>query len=129
MDYLHETKRNIRLRREKEIVGTDFETGGKGEFVVMDFISVMEPNFVLVIEVKGSSVGDAMKQCLAAMKDNNSEGVVYGFITTGEHWQMLRYDGKMFQMTEKFMVLFNTMQRKCQPHATNISLPSSLSPL
>ncbi|RPA89458.1 hypothetical protein L873DRAFT_1721774, partial [Choiromyces venosus 120613-1] len=78
----------------------------------VDKISVMERSFVLIIESKRSSLGDAIKQCLLAMNDmwgNNSGGKVYGFITTGEHWRMVRYDGITFQMTETFTVLFNTM--------------------
>ena len=81
------TGRNILLRREKEIVSTDFETGGKEEFVVMDLISVMERNFVLIIEAKRSPVAEAIKQCLLSMKDmgdNNGAGKVYSFITIGK---------------------------------------------
>ncbi|KAF8418865.1 hypothetical protein EV426DRAFT_709065 [Tirmania nivea] len=32
--------RNVRLRREKEIISTDNETGGKEEFVVVDLVDV-----------------------------------------------------------------------------------------
>ncbi|RPB13386.1 hypothetical protein P167DRAFT_112262 [Morchella conica CCBAS932] len=82
------------------------------EFVMMDMISVMEQYSVLVIEAKRSSLGEAMKQCLLAMKDmrdNNSGGEVYGFVTTGETWRMLRYDGISFKMTRKIEVLFEGM--------------------
>lgn len=34
------------------------------------------------------------------MRDNNTGGEVYGFVTTGESWQMLKYDGALFQMTQ-----------------------------
>ncbi|KAF8472744.1 hypothetical protein BDZ91DRAFT_715716 [Kalaharituber pfeilii] len=82
--------RDIRLRREKEIVSVDSEAGRKEEFVVIDVVSVTERNFVLVIEGKKSSLREAMKQCLLSMKDirdNNGYGGVYGFITRGEFWK------------------------------------------
>ena len=53
-----------------------------------------------------------MKQCLLAMKnmkDSNGEGKVYGFVTTGEQWQMLEYDGTSFRMTEVMLALFFSM--------------------
>ena len=44
------------------------------------------------------------------MRDTNREkGVVYGFATTGEDWQMVTYDGN-FQLTEKFSVMFPRMR-------------------
>jgi len=36
--------------------------------------------------------------------------VVFGFITTGESWRMLKYDGTSFQVTEKFDAVFETMR-------------------
>ncbi|KAL0638819.1 hypothetical protein Q9L58_002048 [Maublancomyces gigas] len=59
----------IQLLREKKIVSTDSTTGGMEEFVMMDLISVKERNYVLIIEAKKASLGDAMKQCLFVMKD------------------------------------------------------------
>lgn len=59
----------LRLSREKEIISVDSETGGMEEFVMVDVISVMERNFVFVTESKRASLGEAMKQCLLAMKD------------------------------------------------------------
>jgi len=35
--------------------------------------------------------------------------VVYGFITTSHHWQIIRYHRKRFQKTDPFDVLFQTM--------------------
>lgn len=105
---------SVKLHREKEIVSTDSETGGTEEFVVMDLISVEEEMYVLIIEAKRNSLGQAMKQCLLAMKDTrdiNGGGEVYGFITTGEAWRMLRYDGTSFELTEKTDVMFDTMDR------------------
>ena len=93
--------RNIRLSREKEIIANDNETGGNEDFVVMDRISAEEQTFVLIMEAKKSYTGEAMKQCLLGMKDardNNGGGIVYGFVTAGEHWEMIRYDGSTFEM-------------------------------
>ncbi|CCX04283.1 Protein of unknown function [Pyronema omphalodes CBS 100304] len=102
------------LLGEKEIVSVDSETGGAEDFVMMDLISVMERNFVLVIEAKWSSLGQAMEQCLLAMKDmrdNNGGGEVYGFVTTEDGWRMLRYDGKDFCLTRKIHPLFEGMDQ------------------
>jgi len=55
-----------------------------------------------------------LKQCLLSLKDardQNGGGAVYGFITTGELWQMLKYDGK-FQMTDTMQALFHSMEEK-----------------
>ena len=107
-------RKGVRLEREKAIISTDKETGGEEEFVVVDRIAVGEERFVLIIEGKKGTTGEALKQCLLSLKDagdQNSGCAVYGFITTGEFWQMIRYDGT-FQMTEKFMVLFNTMGKQ-----------------
>jgi len=107
------TGRSIRLRREREIVSVDGETGGNEEFVVVDEITVEKDKFVLIIEAKRSSTGQALKQIMLSLKDardNNEGGTVYGFITTGQHWKMLSYDGAEFVMTDEFTVVFDTMQ-------------------
>lgn len=114
-DFIRKTGRKIRLEREKEIISTDHETGGMEEFVVMDRISVTEDKFVLVIEAKRSSLGEAMKQCLLSVKDardNNSRGEVYGFVTTGKTWRMVRYDGKDFCQTREIRSLFEGMDEE-----------------
>ncbi|KAF8472084.1 hypothetical protein BDZ91DRAFT_717166, partial [Kalaharituber pfeilii] len=51
--------------------------------------------FILIVEVNRSSLGQVLKQCALAMKDMcgiNGSGEVYGFVTTGKSWQMLKYD-------------------------------------
>jgi hypothetical protein len=40
-----------------------------GEFVVVDLVAVAEEKFVLMIEGKRSSLGQAQRQCLLSMKD------------------------------------------------------------
>ncbi|KAI5839541.1 hypothetical protein DFP73DRAFT_561263 [Morchella snyderi] len=111
-EFKRKTGRNVRLRREKEIISTDNETGGMEEFVVMDRISVEDNRFVVIMEAKKVALGEGMKQCLLSLKDardNNGGGEVYGFVTTGSQWQMIRYDGTSFISTEEFTVLFRTM--------------------
>ncbi|KAF8430245.1 hypothetical protein EV426DRAFT_10976 [Tirmania nivea] len=101
----------VQLLAEKEIVSTDGETGGEEGFVIVDLIQVRKEDFILIVEAKRSSLGQAMKQCLLAMKDmhdNNSGGEVFAFVTTGTNWKMLRYDGASFEMSEE-MIMFDTM--------------------
>ncbi|KAF8476235.1 hypothetical protein BDZ91DRAFT_211689 [Kalaharituber pfeilii] len=96
-DFRRSTGRWVRLRREMVLASVDSETGGEEEFVVVDLVSVTDQKFVLMVEAKRSSLGKAMKQCLLTMRDmreNNGSGVVYGFVTVGESWRMIRYDGR-----------------------------------
>jgi len=107
------TGRKVLLKREKEIVSVDGLTGGMEEFLVADRVTITEEKSVLIIEAKRSSIGQAMTQILLAMKDardNNAGGIIYGFVTTGDDWRMLSYDGGDFVITEKFTVLFDTMK-------------------
>ncbi|RPB27122.1 hypothetical protein L211DRAFT_780111, partial [Terfezia boudieri ATCC MYA-4762] len=95
-----------------KLASADGETGGKEEFVVLDYITVTEEKLVLIIEAKKASMGQAMKQILLSLKDardNNKGSTVYDFVTTGEHWRMLSYDGTEFVMTNQFTVVFDTM--------------------
>lgn len=104
--FKRKTGRDVFLRREKETIST------KEEFVVVDLVSVAEEKFVLIVKVKGSSLGLLERQCLLAIKDmgdNNGGGEVYGFITTGESWRMFKYDGVSFWKTERMDAVFDTM--------------------
>jgi len=110
-----EIGRDLRLRREKEIVSIDGEASGKGGFVVMDVLSVTERNYVLVVEGKKGSIGEAMKQCLLSMKDmwdNNNGGYIYGFATTGESWRMFSFNGVLFEGSRNMDVLFLGMEKE-----------------
>ena len=83
------------------------ETGEYERNVVMDKISVMERTFVHIVEAMRASLGEAIERCLLAMRDirdNNGGGEVFGLATIGDDWRMGRYDGRAFQMTEKFMI-------------------------
>ena len=111
-DFKLKTGRPIPLRRAKEIISADSETDDEGKYVV-DFNSVGEGGFVSVVEVKSSSVGEAVKQCMLAMKDlggSSDAGEVYRFVTSGETRQMLSYDGT-FQMARQMHVFFGSMQQ------------------
>ncbi|KAG0635650.1 hypothetical protein HOY80DRAFT_981146, partial [Tuber brumale] len=113
-DFRERTGRNIFLRREKEITAPDSKTYGYQEFVLVDLIGLEREKYVFVVEAKKSSLGEAKRQCLLAMKDmgdRNGGGVVYGFVTTGEQWQMLRYDGAVFTQTINFLVMAENMQQ------------------
>lgn len=104
---------DVLLRREKEIISPDSKTGGYGEFVVVEEPGRGNDSLILIVESK-PSLGEAIKHCLLAMKDmwsTNGSGKVYGFVTTGEDWRMVSYDGITFEMTEKFTVLSTSESR------------------
>ncbi|RPB00103.1 hypothetical protein L873DRAFT_1651080, partial [Choiromyces venosus 120613-1] len=78
----------------------------------LELISVNVERFIFIVEVK-RSLGQGLKQCLLAMKDMqeiNGEGTVYGFVTTGEQWQMLEYDGVSFSKTDAMITVFDSME-------------------
>ncbi|KAF8418620.1 hypothetical protein EV426DRAFT_618912 [Tirmania nivea] len=123
--FKHNTGRDIRLEREKDIISVGGKTGGMEEFVVMDRISVTEERFVLIVEAKRASTGQAIKQCVLSLKDawdNNEGGEVYGFVTSGEQWRMIKFDGKSFVATEAFMVLFESMKEDKKRWTKNYSV-------
>ncbi|KAG0137528.1 hypothetical protein HOY82DRAFT_547712 [Tuber indicum] len=103
-----ETGRDLRLHREMELVSPDSQTGGYEEFVVVDRISTKQHSLVLIIESKRNVLGHAIRQCLLTMHDMfslNGEGKAYGFVTTGELWRMVSYDGITFQITDTFLAV------------------------
>ena len=62
----------------------------------MDLIKLKQEEYILIVAAKRTSVGQAMKQCLLAMKDdmhdtNGDQGSIYGFVTTGKSWRMVKY--------------------------------------
>ncbi|RPA94609.1 hypothetical protein L873DRAFT_1814167 [Choiromyces venosus 120613-1] len=114
-DFRRATGRDLMLRREKEIIAADSETRGLLEFVGIDIIGIPDEKFVFIVEPKRSSVGNPKRQCLLALKDmadNNGGGIVYGFVTSGEQWQMIRYDHMAFTQTDRFPVLFSSMRHE-----------------
>lgn len=49
------------------------------------------------------------------MKDargGNRGGIIYGFVTTGAQWRMLKYDGNSVSKTEIMMLVFDTMSEE-----------------
>jgi len=46
---------------------------------------------------------------------------VYGLVTTGVYWRMVKYDGKMFVMSDIFELVFNTMARNKERWMKNCS--------
>ncbi|RPA90030.1 PLP-dependent transferase [Choiromyces venosus 120613-1] len=109
--FKHKTMQNLHLSREKEIISKDSSTSGMEEFVVMDYISHNKMKYVLIVEAKKVSLAEARKQCFLAMKDMwdcNGGGTVYGFVTMGERWRMVSFDGT-FKMSNKMELLFDSM--------------------
>jgi len=111
-EFIEQTGRDmVQLFREKQLASED------GEFVVIDEIEITEENYIFIVEAKRDSLGKAMGQCLLAMKgmgDSNHGGIVYGFVTTGNTWRMLRYDASdgLFLVPNKIEVVFDTMRRE-----------------
>jgi len=108
------TTRLLSLQREREIIAVDSEMGGIQDFVGVDFVAPGQRKFIFVVEATNSLVGQAKRKCLLALKDigdNNDEGIVYGFVTTAEQWQVIRYDrdGTTFTQSDRFPVMFPGM--------------------
>ena len=93
----------------------DLKTGGYQEFVTVDAIGVWNMKFVLVVEVKKFSIGESKKEYLLAIKDigdRNGGGAVCSFVTTGELWKMIRYEGQGFTRTCNFLVMSKNMEQE-----------------
>jgi len=111
--FRYEVRRNIYLQRDREIIAEDKKMGGFQEFVGIDIVGPGQRKFVFIIEATNSLVGQAKRKCLLALKDigdNNCGGIVYGFVTTAEQWQVIRYDGTTFTQSHHFQVMFQGMK-------------------
>ena len=111
-DFKKETGHNIQLQREAELIWIDSETRHfeEQQFIMVDKISIKKQSFVLIIE--GDCHRYMIRLCSLMMRDmwnNNRKGEVYGFVTSGDIWKIMRYDGTTFRMAEKFYVMFNSM--------------------
>ncbi|KAG0125362.1 pyridoxal phosphate-dependent transferase [Tuber indicum] len=115
-EFRRKTNRMLHMSREKAITSTDSSTSGVEEFVVMDYISVEQEKYVLVVEAKRASLGEAIKQCFLSLKDMrdfNCGGTVYGFVTNSEDWKMVSFDGEFKmgqdegQWTENYSILID----------------------
>lgn len=113
--FSRKTGRKILLEREKEVISIGNETGRIVDFVVVDRVSMTKEESVLVMEAKGSCLGEGINQCLLSLKDardNDCGGEVYGFTTTGKSWRMIKYDGKDFLQTHEIHLFFEGMDQE-----------------
>lgn len=113
----NENNQNIMLTREKEIISIDGQTSGNMEFIVIDTISVKKDRYMLIIEAKRDALGKGLVQCLLSLKDayenNNDNKCVYGFVTTGIDWQLIKYNGNNdIKISNKITLLFAGLQFK-----------------
>jgi len=109
--FKRKTSRRLHLSREKEISTMGPYTIAMEDFVVCECISVGKKNYVAMVDVKKVSLGEARKQCFLAMKDmrdSNGGGIVYGFITNGDSWRMISFNGE-FEISEKIELIFDSM--------------------
>ncbi|KAF8467410.1 hypothetical protein BDZ91DRAFT_793760 [Kalaharituber pfeilii] len=104
-DFRRKIECKVRLSREKEVVAVDAATGDPEEFAVMDWVSVKDKKYVLIMEPKRTSIG-----------------MVYGFVAMGEHWQILRYDCIAFVQMENLPVLFRNMGCEEERWMTHFSM-------
>ncbi|KAG0136442.1 hypothetical protein HOY82DRAFT_624787 [Tuber indicum] len=104
-------KQKLHLSREKEIATFNSRSRRRDEYLVLDSIFCNDKKCVLVAESRGHLLGEARKQCFLSLKDMrdcNGGGTVYGFVTTGEDWRMISFDGT-FKMSNQVHLLFETM--------------------
>jgi len=118
-DFKQNTGRErVTLFREQNLLYEDSKVGGHEGFIVVDMISGLGERNILTTSA-------AMGQCLLAMKDlgdSNKGGIIYGFVTTGDVWRMLSYDGATFQVTDKLFVMFDLMRNDKDKWMRNFSL-------
>ncbi|PUU73691.1 hypothetical protein B9Z19DRAFT_1111067 [Tuber borchii] len=96
------TGRELRLQRERDIITTNFIGNG-------------DHKFAFVVEAQKAFIGQARRLCMLALKemgDNNPGGVLYGFVTSGDCWRIIRYQGGIFTQTDPVQVVFRTMEHE-----------------
>jgi len=109
VNFQNTSRRSIKVQRVMEIVGLNSQTRGYKKFVVNDRISIIDQVSIFVIESKHTKLDLGIRQCLLAMYDifnYREKGKGYGFVTIGEEWRMIVYDGSKYQMTESFFAVF-----------------------
>ena len=119
-DFKHKSQRDyMTLYKRGEMMAVDEGADKtKKEFVVIDFISLTEeeekPAHVVVVETKQSTLVIAFRVLLLALQDMwdacGGKGIAYGFVTTGEEWQVVVYDGK-FRVMNRLPVMFPGMEK------------------
>ncbi|KAI5811417.1 hypothetical protein DFH27DRAFT_533361 [Peziza echinospora] len=123
-------RKEIQLQCDKTIcsVGSDHEDRlvTKPHFVVVDLSDPMKETIILIMEKQRNSWVDSMKHCLMAMRNahasNGFTGLVYGFVTSGEHWRMFIYDGTTFAKSGEMKAFFEAMESQKHRWMTCCSL-------
>jgi len=116
-DFICKTGRDtVYLERERGVAFVECNSEGYEVVVVVDKIFVTKERYILVIEAQTEvSLSAAVGPCLLTLKDMHDDsgtgGIVYGFVTTGDTWRMLSYDGRVPKMTNRIGVVFDTMAR------------------
>lgn len=107
--FVRETGRDqIRVLVEKRIVSTDGNTSGRQEIVVVEQVGPKAEQLIFIVACEKCE--DGLMQCLLAMYDayqSNGKGSIFGFVTTGKRWRMLRFDGNSWQMSEEILTIFD----------------------
>ncbi|KAG0138282.1 hypothetical protein HOY82DRAFT_534939 [Tuber indicum] len=104
---------NLLLLREREITSKAKSKRGMKQFIVRDYISLTDERYIIVVGSKREALAEARKQCFLALRDMRDDaggGTVYGFVTTGEYWNMITFDGQ-FQIGQTLPLLFETMTK------------------
>ena len=103
--FRHETGRSVRLQRGDRKVG---------DTISANFIGYGDRRLVFIVEAAQPSIWPAKRACMLALKeigDNNPGGIVYGLVTSGDAWQIIRYQREIFTQTDPVQVVFRTMER------------------
>lgn len=100
--------------RDRLIVGTDKKTGGLGQFLVGDLISVTKAKHVFVVDggIENFSWKSGGALAMKNMADNNGNGKMYGFVTSGKLWQLIEYNGASFWITNRCIYVVFCSRRK-----------------
>lgn len=81
---------------------------------MIDSIESDKEIYVLIVEAKRSDLDKAFQQCALVIRDayaqNNDNVPIYGFMTTGVQWKLIKYDGTQFQLSEDFSAAFPLMK-------------------
>ena len=110
--------------KEKEILSMDGITGGNEEFVLVNRLSDGSFTYVLIVEAKRNELERIVPQCVLSMKnarDLNGKGDVFGFVTNGPVWRMLKNGGKTFTISRQFMFIFEGMTEQKEKWMENNS--------
>ncbi|KAJ3209782.1 hypothetical protein HK099_008433 [Clydaea vesicula] len=107
-----EQRQGIKLRREKMIVAKDKESGGFEESSIVDTISEIPEEPIIVVECKSENVKRCFKQCILAFKDvyDKSNKPSYGILSTGVSWSFIKYSDN--DISEEVTTIFPRMSQQ-----------------